>query len=352
MARVYQPEGFFVTTLSSDINASTATIPLTAVPSRYTLGYMVIEPSSATKREVIHFTSVGVSTVTAADDTTDASDATGRGCLGSVTVGANTTHSQGATVIIAATEQYWDRLFDAIGTIIDTTTGVPDLNGNELIIDADADTSMTADTDDQIDFKLGGSDRFRMKTADLDLVTTTANITLNGADPYKTITLTPGFLKPTTTAPCASSATAEAGTNDIDYDYLAFDKDTDENAFANLTMPGNWDGGVVQFRTIWTNASGGSASETFVLEMSGRSYADDDAIDQAVGTAVEVSDALIAAGDVHISAWSGDVTITGAGPGEWTHFEFMRDTSEDNLAGDALLLGVQIRYKESQLNHW
>ena len=34
-----------------------------------------------------------------------------------------------------------------------------DMNGNELILDADADTSITADTDDQIDFKTGGSDR-------------------------------------------------------------------------------------------------------------------------------------------------------------------------------------------------
>ena len=34
-----------------------------------------------------------------------------------------------------------------------------DLNGTELILDDDGDTSITADTDDQIDFKTGGSDR-------------------------------------------------------------------------------------------------------------------------------------------------------------------------------------------------
>lgn len=114
MATLYYPEGFFTTTLSADINASTTTIPLTAVPSRVTSGYMVIEPNHATKREVIHFTSVGASTVTAADDTTTASDASGRGCIGSVTVGANTSHSQGVTVIIAATEQYWKRMYDKL----------------------------------------------------------------------------------------------------------------------------------------------------------------------------------------------------------------------------------------------
>jgi hypothetical protein len=38
------------------------------------------------------------------------------------------------------------------------TPGTLDVNGQELILDADADTSITADTDDQIDFKVGGND--------------------------------------------------------------------------------------------------------------------------------------------------------------------------------------------------
>ena len=36
-----------------------------------------------------------------------------------------------------------------------------DLNGAELILDADADTSITADTDDQIDIAIAGADDFR-----------------------------------------------------------------------------------------------------------------------------------------------------------------------------------------------
>lgn len=35
---------------------------------------------------------------------------------------------------------------------------VLDANGSEFVLDADGDTSITADTDDQIDFKVGGSD--------------------------------------------------------------------------------------------------------------------------------------------------------------------------------------------------
>ena len=36
-----------------------------------------------------------------------------------------------------------------------------DLNGQELILDADADTSITADTDDQIDVRIAGADDFQ-----------------------------------------------------------------------------------------------------------------------------------------------------------------------------------------------
>tara|TARA_R100000149_G_C5866773_1_gene131405 strand:+ start:137 stop:1276 length:1140 start_codon:yes stop_codon:yes gene_type:complete len=37
-----------------------------------------------------------------------------------------------------------------------------DLNGSELILDADADTSITADTNDKIDVKVGGADQFNI----------------------------------------------------------------------------------------------------------------------------------------------------------------------------------------------
>lgn len=49
-------------------------------------------------------------------------------------------------------------------TLISPLTGNLDLNGQELILDADADTSIQADTDDQIDFKLGGTDIVQFKT--------------------------------------------------------------------------------------------------------------------------------------------------------------------------------------------
>ena len=62
-----------------------------------------------------------------------------------------------------------NELKDAGGNAIITSNGSGavtysgvDLNGTELVLDADADTSITADTDDQVDIKIGGTDAFRI----------------------------------------------------------------------------------------------------------------------------------------------------------------------------------------------
>ena len=49
--------------------------------------------------------------------------------------------------------------------------------GEELILDADADTSITADTDDQIDFKTGGSDRVTIDSSGNFIVGRTSSST-------------------------------------------------------------------------------------------------------------------------------------------------------------------------------
>ena len=57
-------------------------------------------------------------------------------------------------------------------TEISGAVGAPmnrDINGDELILDADADTSITADTDDQIDVRVGGSDIATLTSSALTL---------------------------------------------------------------------------------------------------------------------------------------------------------------------------------------
>ena len=53
----------------------------------------------------------------------------------------------------------------AVGTITAPVGGSIDMNGVELILDEDGDTSITADTDDQIDFKTGGTDRVAINSS-------------------------------------------------------------------------------------------------------------------------------------------------------------------------------------------
>ena len=45
-----------------------------------------------------------------------------------------------------------------------------DMNGNELILDADADTSITSDTDDQIDIHIAGADDFRFTANNMNVL--------------------------------------------------------------------------------------------------------------------------------------------------------------------------------------
>lgn len=49
-------------------------------------------------------------------------------------------------------------------------TKAKDLDGQELILDADADTSITADTDDRMDFRVGGTDRVQFTNTGLDVI--------------------------------------------------------------------------------------------------------------------------------------------------------------------------------------
>ena len=59
----------------------------------------------------------------------------------------------------------------AVGTITAPVGGSIDMNGVELILDEDGDASITADTDDQIDFKVAGNDRVKLNNTDLTLQT-------------------------------------------------------------------------------------------------------------------------------------------------------------------------------------
>ena len=68
---------------------------------------------------------------------------------GGAAITFTTAPASGASIFIV-------EISGAVGGPLDS-----DLNGTELILDADGDTSITADTDDQIDIKIAGADDFK-----------------------------------------------------------------------------------------------------------------------------------------------------------------------------------------------
>jgi hypothetical protein len=82
------------------------------------------------------------------------------GTTGSFTVQFKTASGSGVT--FGASDKSTKLLFSDGTNIVDTNfSGATDLDGGSLTLDADADTTITADTDDQIDIAIAGADDFR-----------------------------------------------------------------------------------------------------------------------------------------------------------------------------------------------
>ena len=145
----------------------------------------------------------------------------------------------------------------------------------------------------------------------------------------------------------AASGTTELATNDVMLATYDFDTTTEEGIGFWWTPPQEWDLGTVLFKAHWTAASG---SGTAQFDLSGLTYADDDPIDAASGTAVGVLDTLITANDMHISPVSTAVTIGGTpAAGQPVYFQVTRNVATDTLGVDAKLIGISIQYLESSV---
>lgn len=170
------------------------------------------------------------------------------------------------------------------------------------------------------------------------------NIVVANTTATRTIVLTAGGGWPSTTAGCATNTKVEATTNDVDYYTLDFDKDTDEFAQWSVIMPDSYSGGTITATFYWTAASG---SGDVIWGLQGRAYANDDAIDQAWGTAQTVTDSLITAGDVHVTSATSAITLAGSpAGGQLVQFRAYRDADAggDTLSVDARLMMIKVEY--------
>ena len=134
----------------------------------------------------------------------------------------------------------------------------------------------------------------------------------------------------------------ELATNKINLDYLAFDAGTAEYAQASFDWPSGFT--TLTAKLFWTAASG---SGSVVWGAQARCYADDDALDQAQGTAQTVTDTLLAASDAHITSATSSITPGGTvSAGNLTVVQVYRDATSgsDTLAVDARLIGVLLTF--------
>jgi hypothetical protein len=161
----------------------------------------------------------------------------------------------------------------------------------------------------------------------------------------RTVYVNVGAMIPITSSTQPQPVT-NTGTN-LKYDSLDFDSGDVTNEVAGfwLTLPSAYAGGTVTAKFHWTAASG---SGTVIWKIGGRCFADDDAIDQAIGTEQSVTDTLLAAGDVHVTSTTSAITLAGTpAANRPIYFKITRDSTTDTLAVDAKLLGVTIEYAES-----
>jgi hypothetical protein len=112
-----------------------------------------------------------------------------------------------------------------------------------------------------------------------------------------------------------------------------------------MPMPSDYNGGTITAVFYW--AAGDASTNSVEWGLAARAYADGDALDQAFGTAQEVTDANQANDDVNISAATPAITIGGTpAAGNYVQFRAYRNPADanDTLAATAELLAIRITY--------
>ena len=336
----------------------------TGVTTAITSGTVTISKSTTASRTLFKYTATSGQTTFSG---TDANGNTLAYTSGSFDVFLNGvlldatdfTASNGTSVVLASAAATSDIL-----TVLAYETdnlATFDCNGSELILDADADTSIHANTDDQIDIKIAGADDFQFTANDFSVLSgSTLNIDSGGTLACAG-TLSTGFvgkqsmwipassMYPNSTDGCADLTQVELS-NGPEIKVLDFDPSSDEHAQFTVAFPKEWNEGTVTFQAFFTVT--GTNTGTVAWGLSGVAFADNGDQNTAFGTNV-VATAKAHSGtsnDLDVSAESGAVTIAGSpSTDELVYFQIMRDVSADNQSGDARLLGIKLFFTTDAL---
>ncbi len=157
-------------------------------------------------------------------------------------------------------------------------------------------------------------------------------------------------MTPADTNGCAAIATVDSGGNSgPDLRVLDFDKDSDEHAQFSICMPKQWDGGNITFKAYWVGIAATTGC-SWALQV--KALNDNEDINVAYGSAVVVDDSSQgSATELLISPESGDIACSGAAD-DLLFCQIFRDVSDanDDMAGDARLVGVRILFTTDKAN--
>jgi hypothetical protein len=142
----------------------------------------------------------------------------------------------------------------------------------------------------------------------------------------------------------AASGTAETATNRVMIRTLDFDAATNEFAQFQFRAPKRWNLGTMTAVFVWSHAAT-TVNFAAIWGIQGLATGDDDAMDAAFGTGVEVTDTGGTTNDIYITSETAAFTISGTPQvGDVLTFQVYRNAASgsDTLAIDARLHGVHL----------
>ena len=150
----------------------------------------------------------------------------------------------------------------------------------------------------------------------------------------------------------ADAAQVETTATRPDLKVFDFDASTKQYTQFTVAMPKSWNEGTITYQAYWSPSTTNTGNAIFGLQAV--ACADNDTIDVAYGTQIEVTDAGIGTvEDQQITSESSAMTVAGSpAAGELTYFQLLRDATDgsDTFSADARVLGVKIFYTTDAAN--
>ncbi len=152
---------------------------------------------------------------------------------------------------------------------------------------------------------------------------------------------------PQSTSACGVNTLYELTTNKVNLYVMNFADTVNTYANWDLVMPSDWDAGAVTAYPYWTSTAFG-VDIGVCWKFGGRSYANDDALDQAWPYGISAGMSGGTNNDLYIGS-SLIAGISGAGANELVVYQLgrMGNDATDSLTAAASLIGIRLDYTRS-----